>query len=132
VAGRVRILLDTHVLLWALVEPKKLSKKALRIIENPSSLLHVSPVSAWEIGLKVHLGKLKVPTDVSSRFEACVARLSAVELSITIQHALAAARFPAAHRDPFDRMLAAQASVDQLSLITVDEAFADFPVETIW
>ena len=106
-------LLDTHVMLWALTEPTRLGPTARDVIENRSSRLVVSAVSAWEITTKHRLG--------------------AIRLSVTEDHALLAGRLDWKHRDPFDRMLAAQAMIESLVIITGDPAFAGCPgVPTLW
>lgn len=126
------VLLDTHVLLWALLEPDRLSAQALAAIETPDNTLCVSSASAWEIGTKFRLGRLPQAESVVQGFEQHLETLRASELRISIRHAITAGRLEGAHRDPFDRMLAAQAIVEGIPLVTSDSAFRDFPVTLVW
>jgi PIN domain nuclease of toxin-antitoxin system len=128
----MNVLLDTHVMLWALMAPKKLTKTARRVLEKPSTLVHISAVSAWEIATKVRIGKLDVNPAILADFSGTIARLAAVECPVRAEHGIAAGGFPTDHRDPFDRMLAAQASVDGFALMTSDEIFTQFPVTVLW
>ena len=111
-----RYLLDTHVLIWALTEPKRLSPRVRALLEDPDTPLLVSSASAWEMATKHRLGKLS----------------GAEELPIRLAHALLAGRLPGEQRDPFDRILAAQSLVEGLVLLTTDRAFPSFGVETLW
>lgn len=125
-------MLDTHVLLWALMEPEKLSAPALACIEDPATRLLVSSASAWEISIKHHLGKLQGAEAVLNDFSGHLKRLQADLLAITLEHALAAGALPRHHRDPFDRMLIAQAKLERVALVSSDGAFAAYDVEVIW
>lgn len=113
----MRILLDTHLVLWWLANSPLLSGEARKMISDPGNTLFVSAVSLWEIWLKVSLGKLRVPEGFEGRLGA-----EAFEsLPLTARQARQVAMLPWHHRDPFDRMLVAQAQVDQLVLLTADE-----------
>ena len=126
-------LLDTHVMLWALTEPTRLGRTARDVIENRSSRLVVSAVSAWEITTKHRLGKLPQADVLLGAYAKHLDRLGAIRLSVTEDHALLAGRLDWNHRDPFDRMLAAQAMIESLVIITSDPAFAGCPgVPTLW
>jgi len=126
-------LLDTHVMLWALTEPTRLGRTAREVIENRSSRLVVSAVSAWEITTKHRLGKLPQADVLLGGYAKHLDRLGAIRLSVTEDHALLAGRLDWNHRDPFDRMLAAQAMIESLMIITADPAFAGCPgVPTLW
>lgn len=120
------VLLDTHVLLWALATPDKLSTAARSLLEHPQTELLVSAVSAWEIATKHRLGKLPAAEPIISSYAAHLITLGARELPVTSAHALAAGSFAVDHRDPFDRMLAAQAIIEGVPLITNDPAMAMF------
>ena len=126
-------LLDTHVVLWALTDPTRLGRPARDVIENRSSRLIVSAVSAWEITTKHRLGKLPQADVLLGGYAKHLDRLGAIRLSVTEDHALLAGRLDWNHRDPFDRMLAAQAMIESLVIITGDPAFMGCPgVPTLW
>lgn len=126
-------LLDTHVMLWALSEPTRLGRKARKIIENPASRLVVSAASAWEISTKHRLGKLPEADALLGAYSKHLDRLGANRLPVSEEHALLAGRLEWNHRDPFDRMLAAQAMVESLIIITGDPTFGDCRgVLTLW
>ena len=117
-----RILLDTHLLLWAVAEPKKLPAAARKRIE--SAHVFVSAASIWEVSIKAALGKLKA--DAASLF-AEIEPAGFELLPITGEHAAAVAKLPDLHADPFDRMLIAQACVEDLTLLTADWLVAQYP-----
>ena len=126
-------LLDTHVMRWALTDPTRLGPTARDVIANRSSRLVVSAVSAWEISTKHRLGKLPQADVLLGGYGKHLDRLGAIRLSVTEDHALLAGRLDWNHRDPFDRMLAAQAMIESLVIITSDPAFAGCPgVPTLW
>jgi len=126
-------LLDTHVLLWAVQEDRKLSPAARAVIERMDSKLYVSAISAFEIGNKYRLGKLPEFSHVVENYHEIVRKLGAVELPLRAAHALFAAKAEWAHRDPFDRILAAQAALENLTLITGDAAFSGLAwVSVLW
>ena len=120
----MNLLLDTHVLLWWLSDDSALGTEARAAIANPETEVFVSAASAWEIAIKVGLGKLDAPDDL----EAALVANSFQPLPIEVAHALAADRLPEHHRDPFDRMLIAQAMVEGLTLVTHDRAFGAYEV----
>jgi PIN domain nuclease of toxin-antitoxin system len=129
----MRVLLDTHTLLWALAEPHRLSPRAERLIRDASTEVVVSAASAWEIATKHRLGRLPHASPIIARYTTHLAMLRAEELPIRSTHALMAGTFNVIHQDPFDRMLAAQAIVEGLHLITDDLAFGVFSeLETMW
>lgn len=129
----MRFLLDTHALLWAVSEPAKLSARARNAIADRGNGLAVSAASAWEIGTKYRLGKLAYAAPIVQNFAGVVARLGASVLSVDVEHALYAGTMPWVHRDPFDRMLAAQSVLENLPLITSDNAFDDLEgVRAFW
>jgi PIN domain nuclease of toxin-antitoxin system len=129
----MRVLLDTHTLLWALAEPRWLSPRAARLIRDASTEVVVSAASAWEISTKHRLGRLPHAMPIIARYATHLAMLRAEELPIRSEHALMAGAFQVVHRDPFDRMLAAQAIVEGLHLITDDGVFDIFAeLMTLW
>lgn len=128
----MRLLLDTHVLLWWWLDAPRLSELARGLIENADNVVHVSAASAWEVAAKHRFGKLAVPLGLLEDFEAVTAAERFEALPIKTSHALQAGRYATAHRDPFDRILAAQAELEDFALVTADPAFTGFPCRTRW
>lgn len=128
----MRLLLDTHAFVWAVTAPAELSGRARELIEDPSNELFVSAASAWEISTKHRLGKFPQAEPIIEGFSFAIDRLRSTELPIGVEHALTAGRFDQAHRDPFDRMLAAQATIEGAALISRDTALAQFPIRVEW
>ena len=128
----MRMLLDTHALLWWFTDDPRLSAKSRDMIGDLNNEILVSAASAWEIATKHRLGKLGAASDAVIRFEELVAADGFIPLPISLRHALRAGSFHADHRDPFDRMLAAQAEIEAVPLVTPDPAFEQFEVTTIW
>jgi PIN domain nuclease of toxin-antitoxin system len=128
----MKILLDTHAFLWALIEPDKLSSTALRLLEDDSTDVMVSAASAWEIATRFRLGKLPGAKRVVAGYDEAMHGLQASQLAMTSDHALKAASWTVEHRDPFDRMLAAQSALEKLALISCDPAMKQFDIEVIW
>ncbi len=125
----MRLLLDTHALLWAVSRPAALPAKVRSLLEDGGTEVFVSAASTWEIAIKKQLGKL----DVEAR--ALLAELHALgfgELRISFEHTLRAGALPPRHRDPFDRVLVAQALEEGLTLVTRDPAFRLYAVPTLW
>jgi PIN domain nuclease of toxin-antitoxin system len=122
-----RLLLDTHVFLWWRGEPSKLSSAARSRIAS-ADLVFVSVASAWEAAIKTSLGRLELPDTV----EAGVLASGFEKLLITFSHAEQAASLPQHHRDPFDRMLVAQARAEGLTLVTHDRLLEPYDVEILW
>ena len=118
----MRLLLDTHVLLWWLGADPALSETASALIRDPANVVFLSAVSHWEIGLKQSLGKLRLP----AAFEEKLAEESFENLPLTASQARRVAQLPWHHRDPFDRMLVAQALTENLTLLTADAAVAAY------
>jgi len=123
----VSLLLDSHVLLWWLEDNPKIGPVVLATLADPKTRVLVSAASIWEIGIKQALGKLHAPESIldllpEEGFET---------LPITARHAEAAARLPLLHRDPFDRMLVAQAHLERLTLVTHDEALWAYDLEIL-
>jgi len=121
------VLLDTHVLLWAFASPDRLSLPARALLEDPRTDVLVSAASAWEIATKYRLGKLPGAERIVTGYAAHLITLRARELPVVSAHALTAGLFAVEHRDPFDRILAAQAIVEGVSLVTADPLMAVFP-----
>ena len=123
----MKLLLDTHILLWWLANDPKLPGSAATAIADGESLVAVSAASAWEIAIKRAAGRLEAPDDLLGAIEAN----NFDALSISPAHALAAGALPAHHTDPFDRMLIAQARAEGLMVVTVDGRFSDYAVELL-
>ena len=113
----MKLLLDTHILLWWLNDDPLLSKSLRKLIQDPENTVFISAVALWEIWLKQSLGKLKLP----SNFKALLELEEFENLPLTARQAAAVASLPWHHRDPFDRMLVAQAQMERLILVSVDE-----------
>ena len=128
----MRLLLDTHALLWWLTNDPQLSATARQWLGDEANQVLVSAASAWEIATKQRIGKLQGIAPVADWYNELVAADGFVHLPITHAHALRAGAFAVAHRDPFDRMLAAQADLESLSLLTCDTALAGFACKTVW
>ena len=128
----MRFLLDTHTLLWSFNGSSSLSPRAHRLIEDGSNEILVSAASAWEIATKVRLGKLPTGEELVSDLEGYLSQLGCVPLPISLDHAVRAGRLPGEHRDPFDRMLIAQAQSENLKIISNDRIFDDYHVQRIW
>lgn len=128
----MKLLLDTHTFLWRAVGSARLSARASRAIDDRKNEVFVSAASAWEVSTKTRLGKLPEGAQILLRFIATIHDLRAEQLAMSVEHSLLAGSFAVEHRDPFDRMLAAQAATEGAVLITADSAFADFPVTTLW
>lgn len=124
----VRLLLDTHIFIWALGEPHKLPSVARSAIENSANEVFVSAAVAWEISIKHALGKLPLPMAPASYVPSRLLQLRFKELSITFAHTLALSGLPTHHADPFDRILIAQAQIEGLTLVSVDSEIAKYPV----
>ena len=118
-------LLDTHQLLWAAGEPEKLSAKALQWIENTENVLYFSPASFWEIAIKNQLGRADFKLDARLLKRGLLDN-GYVELSINTEHSLHINLLPAIHKDPFDRMLIAQATIEGMVLLTADASVAQY------
>jgi len=126
-------LLDTHALVWAVNEPARLGGEALEVARDRANRLVVSAASAWELFAKHRIGKLPGAGPWLDVLEDHVARLGAEMLPITWHHARLGGRLEWAHRDPFDRMLAAQAIRESLILVTVDPVFSELPgLRVLW
>lgn len=125
-------LLDTHLLLWAAYEPGRLPASARTIIEDESSVLHFSAASIWEVAIKAGLGRADFTADAGTLRRGLV-EAGYTELPVNAAHAAAVSGLPSIHRDPFDRILVAQARLEGVTLLTADEAVAQYgpPVRLI-
>lgn len=125
------VLLDTHAFIWWLEGGGKLSATARAVIRNPGTTVLISAASAWEISIKEHMGKFRVP-DLLKGFKDKVHQEGFVELPISIEHAIRAGSLPASHKDPFDRMLSAQSELEQVPIVSRDPWFRKYAVKCLW
>jgi PIN domain nuclease of toxin-antitoxin system len=128
----VRVLLDTHTLLWWLDGDRRLSRRARQTVSDEANAVLVSAASAWEIATKARIGKLPGAVEVAADIVGCLASQRFESLDITVLHAQRAGRLPGTHRDPFDRMLIAQAQIEDLPIVTNDEVFDGYGVTRLW
>ena len=128
----MRLLLDTHALLWAVGDPERMSVRARELIGDGNNELVVSAASAWEIATKHRIGRLPGAERLLGSWDESLRRLRAEASPVDHAQALRAGGYQVAHRDPFDRLLAATAELAAMPLLTIDGAFVDFPVTTIW
>jgi PIN domain nuclease of toxin-antitoxin system len=128
----VRLLLDTHVLLWAALEPGRLSQTARLALASVANVRFVSAVSAWEISQKVGLGRLDLGCPVAEFLAAQVDALWLTPLPLTAGHAVLVSALPLLHRDPADRLLVAQARAESITLVTADGSIRQYDIETLW
>jgi PIN domain nuclease of toxin-antitoxin system len=127
----VSLLLDTNALLWWLAGSRRLGRQARSSIGDPHNLVYVSAASAWEIAIKVALGKLDVPPNVATWLPAELAANRLTPLPIALSHALEVERLPQHHTDPFDRLLIAQAIAEGLTIVTGDAQFQRYNVPLV-
>lgn len=129
----MKVLLDTHAFLWWINDDPQLSSRARRIIGEASSDVYFSAASGWEIAIKAHLGRLKIAADNVEDFVAeQVATNGFQVLPIRLSHALKTCSLPDHHKDPFDRMLVAQAAIEELTLLSADRKLASYKVRVVW
>ena len=128
----MRILLDTHAFVWWTVEPERLSKTAYESIADEANAVIVSAASAWEIATKHRIGKLAEADALAHDVAGAIASQGFEELAITVTDAERAGRLPGPHRDPFDRILIAQALVHDVAVVSLDRAFDRYGVNRIW
>jgi len=124
--------LDTHALLWWLNDDRQLSAKARKLIGLGSNVVVVSAASAWEIATKVRLGKLDMAAELAADFSNVLAQEGFESLPISVDHALRAGLLPGPHKDPFDRMLIAQAQAEGVPILSSDAVFDGYGVRRVW
>lgn len=129
--GEVTLLLDTHIFLWWLFDDAKLPVDIKDIISNPANTVLVSSASVWEIATKYRLGKLPEAEQVAKNVQIWIEKAGFQSLAITTEHAQLSGGWELPHRDPFDRMLAAQAHIEKIPLASVDKELAKFPIRII-
>lgn len=127
----MNLIVDTHAWLWSLSDPGRLSAGARRLLASNSNVVYLSAASAWELAIKCALGKLDLPEPVATYVPSRMSRQGITPLHVTHTHALRVSTLPAHHRDPFDRLLVAQALVEHLPILTADPVFEQYGVEVI-
>jgi len=127
-----RLLLDTHTFLWWMTNDPRLSRGARRLIEESSASVYLSAASCREIATKFQLGKLPVPSGLALDVEAGALESGLIPLSITFKHYQVSAQLPRYHKDPFDRLLIAQALVESMTVLSVDAIFDGYQVPRLW
>lgn len=129
----MKLLLDTQCWLWWFAQPERLSEEAIAHIADETNELWLSVASIWEMGIKVAIGKLPLPEPLDDYISNRMSQLGMRSLEITATHALRAASLPLHHRDPFDRMLIAQAQLEDITLVSADAIFRHYSdVSILW
>ena len=128
----MKLLIDTQCWLWWFAEPDRLQEATIAQIVDETNELWFSVASVWEMGIKVGLGKLPLPEPIDRYLASRMKQLGARSLEIRADHALQAGKLPLHHRDPFDRMLIAQAQVEGMTIVTSDRMFDRYEVEILW
>ncbi len=127
----MRLLLDTQVWLWMLAAPERLSRKSRAVVAAAENELLLSAASAWEIAIKHGLGKLTLPEPPEEYIPGLMLRTGVTPLPVHHRHALRVASLPPHHRDPFDRLLVAQAQLEDLPIMTADRTFRSYDIEVV-
>ncbi len=128
----MKLLIDTHVLIWVILNPEKLSPQVTRLFSDRKNDIYLSLVSIWEIQIKQQLGKLNFDLPLSELIESQQKVNDLKLLSITTEHIYALESLPHHHRDPFDRLLISQALFENMPILSVDIAFDAYPVQRLW
>ena len=128
----MKVLLDTHTFIWWDSEPTKLSPKALMLCQNQANTVLLSVASVWEMQIKLQLGKLKLNLSLAEVIESQQQTNNIEILPVSLKHVLALESLPTYHKDPFDRLLIAQANVEGAVLVSRDSIFASYPVNVVW
>jgi PIN domain nuclease of toxin-antitoxin system len=128
----MRLLLDTHAFLWWVLDAPELSKKARAAIAEPGNECLLSLASCWEMAIKLSLGKLKLPAALDRFIPEQLTANGFRQLEIHFRHVARVAALPFHHRDPFDRLLAAQAAEEQLAIVSVDSVFRKYGISRVW
>lgn len=128
----MRLLLDTHTLLWSSHEPQRLSMRVSALLCDTNNELYISLASCWEIAIKLSLGKLRLGKPLDHLIADEVTVNGSKLLPIELRHIMAGSRLPFHHRDPFDRLLVAQALTEDMPIVTVDGQLAPYGVTVIW
>ena len=128
----MRLLLDTHTFIWADTEREKLSPRVADVLQDERSQVFLSVVSVWEMQIKVQLGKMTLRTDLATLVRQQLSQSRLQLLPVLLPHVLAVGQLPMHHKDPFDRLLIAQALHEKLTLLSADATVQRYPVQTVW
>lgn len=128
----MRILLDTCTFLWWMTSPDDVPQRALDVLRDPEHEVLLSVVSGWEIAIKRTLGRIEIPGTTAAFLTDAIASHDLVVLDVTMHHAVAAGELPLHHKDPFDRLLVAQAKLEGLIVASPDRAFRRYGLRTMW
>ena len=128
----MRYLLDTHVLLWGLADDPRLSKRVRTLLLDDENTLYFSAASTWELAVKCSLGRLRFSAPLETYLPSKLASEGIEPLSVSTEHAARTERLPWHHRDPFDRLLIAQAQIESLDLVSSDKALRGYDVKLVW
>ena len=128
----MRLLLDTHALLWFGLEDPQLSADALALLEDESNSLELSPASYWEIAIKIGLGRYRLSEPYEAFFQEVISTYGIRVLPIELSHTSVLTSLPLHHRDPFDRLLVAQAIVEGIAVVSCDTVFDRYPITRYW
>ncbi len=128
----MKLLLDTQCWLWWFAQPEKLNESVIEQIADETNEIWFSVASIWEMGIKVSIRKLPLPEHIDDYVSTRMTQLGARSLEITASHALRVAALPLHHRDPFDRMLIAQAQIEDMLLVSADSMFNQYEVSLLW
>lgn len=128
----MRLLLDTHAFLWWVTDDDRLSERATDLIADGTNDVYLSAASVWEIAIKAGLGRLRLPEDARSFTPSQLERNAFQALPVHLSHAVAVIALPDLHRDPFDRMLVAQAMSEGLTIVSGDPRIAPYAVSVVW
>lgn len=126
------LLLDTHALIWWLTDDVRLGRRAYDAVTDRATVAFVSAATAWEIATKYRIGKLEIAGELSSDYAGVLRREGFQQIDITTDHAWRAGSLPGTHRDPFDRLLIAQAQAEDLTVVSADTVFDAYGVRRIW
>ena len=125
-------LLDTHIFLWMAAEPERLSSKVAAIVQDPQNALALSAATAWEIALLNELDRIELPDEPRRFIPEALQHFRVEPRPIGFQTTILAAMLPRHHRDPFDRIIIAEAMIDSMPILTSDKDFLDYAVQAIW
>jgi PIN domain nuclease of toxin-antitoxin system len=128
----MKLLLDTHAFLWFITDDPALSRESKRLVEEPENDVILSVASLWEMAIKVSLGKLTISQPFEPFITSQLAANAISLLNISTGHVAVVATLPFHHRDPFDRLLIAQAMVEQLPVLSTDPVFDSYPIKRLW